>query len=130
MIGLGFIFLGFPSGIIDISIMVDLKNTFMNKYKYPDNLAGDFTSSVYMSANLLGDSIGPLYGGFITYNYGFDNACITTSAVNLIFCLIFSIVYKEYLSYNQNMSPDECDTTLYGLEPDNLGYFQLENKNI
>ena len=121
--------LGFPSGSVDISIMVDLKNTLMDKYKYSESLSSDITSSTYMFANLLGDSLGPLYGGFVTYKYGFEVACILTGLLNAMFCIMFGMIYKDLFTFKEN-TLDTSSETDDGKEPNNLGYVQLENAEI
>lgn len=108
--------------------MVDLKNTFTKKYKYPENLSSDVTSSVYMFANLLGDSLGPLWGGLITYDYGFDMACIGTGVINMFFGVLFALIYRKFMYLNGEKPLEENDdeTTDDEGEAKNLGYIQLE----
>lgn len=107
LISLGFFLLGFPSGCIDIPIMVDLKTTFQDKYNYPDHLANDITSSIYTFANQLGESLGPMYGGYITHNYSFEFACIFTGLINLGFFLFFIYIYSKHMTINEMVSEEE-----------------------
>jgi len=86
--------------------MVDLVNTFKEKYEYPEHFANDITSSVYTFSNQLGESLGPIYGGFISQNYGFEFACIFTGLLNLIFFSFFFNLYKKYMNLKKSENED------------------------
>jgi len=77
--------------------MVDLVSTFSEKYEYPSHLANDITSSIYTFANQLGESLGPIYGGFISQNYGFEFSCISTGLLNLFFFSFYYNFYKKFM---------------------------------
>ena len=78
--------------------MVDLNSTLKEKYNYPENLANDTTSSVYFFANSMGETLGPIYGGYITYTYGFEFTCVLTGLFNLAFAGFMTYRYRNDLS--------------------------------
>ncbi len=103
--------------------MVDLVNTFREKYEYPDHLANDITSSVYTFANQLGEFIGPIYGGFISQNYGFESSCIFTGILNLAF-------FSFYFNLNVNLITSKSNHIEEIKETELVELYKADNKII
>jgi MFS family permease len=118
LIALGFFILGFPSGCIDIPIMSDLLTTLKETHKYPENLANDLTSAIYTFANYIGESLGPIYGGFITYNYNFEFSCILTGLLNFLFLFLFAFMTKSII-FNNKPLPETAENSFVRNNTDN-----------
>jgi len=83
--------------------MSDLLTTLKETHKYPENLANDLTSAIYTFANYMGESLGPVYGGFITYNYNFEFSCILTGLLNFLFLFLFAFMTKSIKFKNEQL---------------------------
>lgn len=95
--GIGFLLLGIPSGAFDMPVLIDINSLLKNKYNYDENSAHDISSSIYLLALFLGDSIGPIMGGYLTQIRDFEYSCSITGIINLIFFIFLIFLYKTEL---------------------------------
>ena len=63
-----------------------------------DSVANDIASAVFNLGINCGDFIGPIYGGFISSNYGFKYSNIYMSLIALIDCIYYYIYYMRYMN--------------------------------
>lgn len=82
---------------MDIPILVQLNITFEKKYKYNEDLAHDISSSIFTLAIFLGEALGPIFGGYLSYKKSFEFSCYITGLINLVYSCFLTILYRQEL---------------------------------
>lgn len=98
---IGLFLLGIPEAFINILGILDLLDTLKFDKKIDNLRASDYTSAIYNIALYLGESLGPIIGGLISYYEGFELCCISIGVLNIIFAILFTIFIKNLLSHEE-----------------------------
>lgn len=121
--------------------MSDLVTTLKETHKYPENQANDITSAIYTFANYMGESLGPLYGGFFTYSYNFEFSCVLTGLLNFAFLLLFvymnkSFIFREKIKLEEEEENADvtaigfCTSSIYNDDCKNYNSFKDDEKGL
>jgi hypothetical protein len=87
----GLLILGIPGALINIPVICDLRETIKSKnQKLEQSTANDIASAVYNMGINFGESIAPIFGGYVTEKQSFSLAAIYTSIISLFFCIYFT----------------------------------------
>lgn len=58
-------------------------------------------------AGSLGESLGPLIGGYLTESINFQSACFTTSVINIAFFVMFLIANYKAANYEYSLKENK-----------------------
>ena len=83
--------LGMAEALSTIPSVEDFMNTLRDDLKIEETTANDLSSAIYNFGVNLGDSIGPVIGGYLTENNGFDRACFFISVINILWFFVFTL---------------------------------------
>jgi fucose permease len=89
---LGLLLLGIPAALINVSAMCDLVDHLaLKKINTDENTINDVSAAIYITAINFGETLGPIFGGYVTERSSFENSCMLTSLINVIVFLFFYI---------------------------------------
>lgn len=94
---IGFFLSGIPPVIVDMPILIEFNKIFITKYKYEEDPAHDLSSSLFVTANFLGEAIGPVMGGYLSKIKDFEYSCSFTAILNLFCLILFCFFYRKSL---------------------------------
>lgn len=85
--------------MITVPGILDLIHTLRDKLNSEEYDANNNASAIYNFAGSLGESLGPLIGGYLTELISFQSACFTTSLMNIGFLIMFLMANYEAANY-------------------------------
>lgn len=112
--------MGIPSVAFDIPVIVEMNNVMEKKYNYNADLAHDLSSSICLFSGSIGEMIGPVLGGYLTYSKSFEFSCYVVGVINLLNFILLIVCYKNMLldkilnlraALNENNYITNIDTT-------------------
>jgi predicted MFS family arabinose efflux permease len=131
---LGFIFIGGGSVPIFIPGLIALnKNIKRIDPNIEELSAGDITSAINFFIINIGDFCGPIIGGFFSKYLGFKNCCLLISIIVFIYCILFFMFFKKFISYDiQNIASKKSSLDLQSEENElinHLGVYKSDSLN-
>ena len=89
---IGLVLLGPSEAFVILPSIEDYMSTLINDLKFNKDYSNDLACTIFNFVSNLGDTIGPLLGGFFSDFYGFVNTCFIVS-ISLFICFIaFTLV--------------------------------------
>jgi hypothetical protein len=110
------------------SICELIENIKENDPNLSDEFCKDFAAISWNLATYIGESIGPIMGGYITLKSNFTSTCLSTSAINFTYFIIYFIFVKgkifdflfdnneEGKLYNYSAIKDDKNSSIGSLE--------------
>lgn len=131
---LGFIFIGGGGVPIFIPGLIALnKNIKRIDPNIEELSAGDITSAINFFIINIGDFCGPIIGGFFSNYLGFKNCCLLISIIVFIYCILFFMFFKKFISYDiQNITSKKSSLDLQSEENElinHLGVYKSDSLN-
>jgi predicted MFS family arabinose efflux permease len=131
---LGFIFIGGGGVPIFIPGLIALnKNIKRIDPNIEELSAGDITSAINFFIINIGDFCGPIIGGFFSNYLGFKNCCLLISIIVFIYCILFFMFFKQFISYDiQNINSKKSSLDLQSEENElinHLGVYKSDSLN-
>lgn len=109
---IGQLFLGYTSATIDMPVLIELNSTLHEKHKYSEAAAHDISSTIYVAFNSLGE-LGPILGGYITYQKNFEYCCGFVSFLNFVYFISLAFLYrKDLIDKISELKAKSLDTSL------------------
>ena len=123
---LGLIGLGFAGAFVTIPAIIEIIFVLTNEIKLEESTCQDLGSAIFNLGQYLGETIGPLIGGYLVEKNGFILGCQYNSGYNFLFFLIygFFIIYdkiflkkkifgKITINNNNNLTDKIDDNNVY-----------------
>lgn len=102
---IGLVLIGASGASINVPVIMEVCRILkINDPTLNDIVANDISSAMYNFAVNIGDFCGPIFGGFISENYGFNNSCLLMSLVSFTFSVFFLFRYKKIMIHDLNYS--------------------------
>ncbi len=127
---LGLIGLGFAGAFVTIPAIIEIIFILTNEIKLEESTCQDLGSAIFNLGQYLGETIGPLIGGYLVEKNGFILGCQYNSGYNFLFFLIygFFIIYdkiflkkkifgKITINNNNNLTDKIDDNNVYKILP-------------
>ena len=95
----GLILLGSSAAFTCVPVIIQYQNVAKKINKSINaETANDISSAFFNLGIYVGDFLGPVYGGFISHEFGFKYSNICTSILGLLMALYFYLYYREYIN--------------------------------
>ena len=95
----GLALLGSSGAFTCVAVIIQYGKIAKNNDKSLDeSSANDIASAVFNIGINCGDFLGPVYGGFVSTNFGFKYSNIYMSVIAFINCIYYYIYYKQYMN--------------------------------
>lgn len=89
----GLSLLNLTAGFSCVASIINFSDNLEEHFGFSEELADDTASGFYILGINIGELIGPLIGGYVTYEYNFETACFLVGILN-ISCSIFFFSYN------------------------------------
>jgi predicted MFS family arabinose efflux permease len=95
---IGQLLLGIPSACIYVPCLCELSEAF--KKKMDADTANTMSLAVFNMSLMLGEAIGPAFGGYVTQGADFTMSCVYASLVCFFYAMVyFMYTYSEIYDY-------------------------------
>lgn len=92
-----FLLLGIPNAAYGIPVLLSLNESLIYTHHYSEEQAHDISSAIFLFSGSLGDAIGPILGGYLTYCTDFEFSCLIIGLLNLGYFFFMLFLNKEEL---------------------------------
>lgn len=111
----GLVILGLDEALITIPSVEDFISTLTDELKTEKETANDLSSALYNLGINVGDSIGPIFGGYLTEISDFEHTCFFFSVFNIVLFSIFIlsslvIIKRQLILLFNEVDPEERNT--------------------
>jgi MFS family permease len=108
--------LGFGGAFISIPAVIDAIEILKNEVGLNENSAQDYASATYNLGYFLGETVGPLFGGNLTQEFGFVHACNINCAANYF----YAIVYACFIVFDKVFKKKESEEKIKKIDEGEL----------
>ena len=96
----GLSLLGSSGAFTCVAVIIQYGKIAKNTDKFLDeSSANDIASAVFNLGINFGDFLGPVYGGFVSTNFGFEYSNIYMSVMAFFDCIYYYFYYRQYMNY-------------------------------
>lgn len=110
---LGLFLLGIPEALINILGIFDMLEILKKEFEMDNIRASDHASAIYNIGLYLGESLGPIIGGSVSYYENFETSCLYIGLINAFFAFVFWYFVRnkifEHYDEETNFSFSEKD---------------------